>query len=378
MKTIYRLFNLDDEKRDHVVAVTSGLGIAVNLVIASLKIVAGLAVGSIAVVSEGVNNAADVASSLLALIGVKLASKHPTAKHPFGYGRIEYFTSLVIALLIGFSGFELLKESVELIITPKPLSMTYLVMGLVAVTAVVKFALGVYTIRTGRRVKSETLAALGIECRNDSLVSLITIVSAVVFMASGVSVDAYAGVLISLFILKAGWEVVKGSMSDLIGSSGDRELAEKIYELVKAVPFVENVADMKLHNYGPDRYSGSMNVEIDHSLTVGEVYHALHDLQLDIMHAHGVTMVFGVYAVGSDHEEVKGMRRRVAEFVNGEPHVKSFHALYFDAADNRVYCDFTVDYDLKDWDSLRTRFEGYMKRLYPEYSLELVIETDFV
>lgn len=366
------------ENRNRVIAVTSALGIVLNLIIATVKILAGLAVGSIAVVSEGVNNAADVASSLLAYVGVKLAAKHPTAKHPFGYGRIEYFTSLIIAVLIMLSGFELFKESVELIFRPQELKMSYLVIAIVAVTAVIKLLLGVYTIRTGKRINSDTLVALGVEGRNDSFVSLITIISALVFIISGVSIDAYAGVLISGFILKAGFDVVKGPLSALIGSAGDYELAEKIYNLAKNVKCVENVADMKLHNYGPDKYSGTMNVEIDHAMTVGDVYHELHDLQLRIMHELGVTMVFGVYAVGSDHEEVKAMRREIAEFVKGEQHIKSFHALYFDESDKRIYCDFTVDYDLKDWDSLRIRFEDYIKQLYPSYTLELVIETDFV
>ncbi len=378
MKFLYRIFKQDPENRDSVLTVTSSLGIAVNLLVAAVKILAGLAVSSIAVVSEGVNNATDAASSILALVGVRLAGKHPTAKHPFGYGRIEYLTSLVIAVLILFSGYELVRESIDMIFHPSKLEISLVTMLIVAVTAVIKFLLGTYTMKMGKKVNSSTLVALGMDGRNDSFISLITIVSALIFIFTDFSVDAYAGIIISLLILKAGLEVLGGTVGDLLGRSGDQELAAKLYRLIRETPGVINVADMMLHNYGPDKYSGSVNVEIDHAKTVGDIYEILHKLQLQIMHEYQVTMVFGIYAVNPDHEGTRQMRKDIVQFVREHHHIKSFHALYLDREAKRIYCDFIVDYELKDWKGLDSEFTGYMKERYPDYSLELVIETEFV
>lgn len=368
----------DMTNRDEVISRTSALGIGVNVLLAAVKVVAGLFASSIAIVSEGVNNAADALTSVLTLLGTKLAGRHPDAKHPFGYGRIEYLTALVIAVIILVSGVQMLIESVRLIFHPEPLAISYVSLAIVAVSAVVKFFLGVYTIRKGKSVSSDALVGVGVECRSDAYVSVVTIVTAVVFLVSGVSIDAYAGVVMSAVILKAGVEVLMKTASELIGRPGERELAEKIYALVRTTPGVAGAADMMLHNYGPGAWSGSVNVELDHALSVGDVYAFLHKLQLKIMHELNVTMVFGVYAVDNDHEESIRVRKAVASFVRSHDEVKSFHAVYLEPDTNRLYCDLIVTYALRDWDALRAEFLAYMKNQFPAYEVELTIETEFV
>lgn len=378
MKLLYKLFRQDPDSREGVVIATSVLGILVNLVLAGVKIVIGAAVSSIAIISEGVNNATDSATSLITIVGTKLAAKHPTEKHPFGYGRIEYLTSLVISVLILLTGFELLKSSVERIFHPEEISVSYVTMAIIAVSAVVKFVLGTYTMREGKRVDSGSLAAVGAECRNDSYVSLLTIVTALVFLLFRVNLDAYAGIIMSAIVLKAGFEVLQDTLSNLLGHAGEEELAKELYKIIRAEPIVFNAADMILHNYGPDAYSGSVNVEIDHSKTVGEVYAALHALQLKIMHEKNIVMVFGIYAVDRDNVENREMRKYISAFVRQQEHIESYHALYIDPENGDLYVDLVVDYALEDWDALRQEFTAYMEARYPDHCLELVIETNFV
>lgn len=354
------------------------IGIVANVLIAGVKIVAGLLASSIAIVSEGVNNAADALTSILTLVGTRLAGRHPDAKHPFGYGRIEYLTGLVIAVVILVSGVQMLIESVRLIFRPEPLAISSVSLAIVAVSAVIKFALGLYTIARGRTARSDALIGVGLECRADAYVSVITIGVAVLFLLTGISIDAYAGVVMSALILKAGGEVLLKTVSELIGRPGEKELASKLYALVRATPGVVGAADLMLHNYGPGAWSGSVNVEIDHAKTVGEVYAVLHELQLKIMHEEHVTMVFGVYAVDNDHAETRAMRQLVLAFVKEHAHVKSFHAIYLEPGTNRLYCDFIVDYALKDWDALRAEFVAYMKDKAPAHEIVLTIETEFV
>lgn len=378
MKLLYKLLRQDPGSREGAVVTVSALNILVNLISAAVKVVIGMAVSSIAIVSEGVNNATDSATSLITIVGTKLSAKHPTEKHPFGFGRIEYLTSLLIAVLILFTGAELMESSIKLIFEPQEMSISYVTMAIIAVSAILKLLLGTFTIKEGKRVDSSSLAALGTECRSDSVVSVITLVTALVFLVFRVNLDAYAGIIMALIVLKAGLEVLKETLSDLLGQSGEKELAQELYRIIRAEPLVLNAADMMLHNYGPDAYSGSVNVEIDHSKTVGEVYAALHELQLRIMHEKHITMVFGIYAVDKDHQEIRQLREQVAAFVREQEHVTSYHALYIHPNGRDIYVDLVVDYDLADWDALRQEFTDYMAVRYPEKHLELVIETNYV
>lgn len=378
MRLLYSLLGQDSEAREGVVVATSALGILVNLVLAAVKVIVGAAVSSIAIVSEGVNNATDCATSLITIVGTKLSAKRPTSKHPFGYGRIEYLTSLVISIIIFVTGIELLISSVKRIFAPEELSISYVTLAIIALSAVMKLVLGSYTVKEGKRVGSDSLIALGTDCRNDSVVSLVTIISALAFLIFNLYIDAYAGVITSIFVLKAGFDVLRDTVSNLLGQAGDKELADKLYKMILDEPIVLNAADMMLHNYGPEAYSGSVNIEIDHEKTIGEAYAAIHALQLKIMHEYNITMVFGMYAVDSDHEEMLKMRKEISHFVRTQEHVQSYHALYLDPDNGDIYCDLVVDYELHDWDELRREFTEYMASLYPNNHLELVIETNYV
>lgn len=378
MEFICKLFRQNPNEREGVITAVSALGIAVNLLIAAAKVVLGLLASSIAIVSEGINNASDALTSVLTLVGSRLAGKHPDKKHPFGYGRVEYLTSLVISGLILFTGIEMLISSVRLIFEPLELNISVLALAVVAVSALIKFFLGVFTVNAGRSSDSGALVGVGLDCRNDSFISLFTILSALIFIVFHVSVDAYVGVLMSLLVIKAGFDVLRDTVSELLGRPGDAELAAKLYREIRSTPGILGAVDMMLHNYGPDAYSGSVNVEIDHEKTVGEAYDFLHALQLRIMREYNVTMVFGVYAVDSDHEEVKVIRTHIADFVRGHEHVKSFHAVYLDPCSPRLYCDLIVDYELRDWELLREEFTAFMLERFPDRELVLTIETEFV
>ena len=230
----------------------------------------------------------------------------------------------------------------------------------------------------GKKASSTALEAVGIDSRNDAFSSVISIVSSLVFIIFGLSLDAYAGIIISVLILKSGAGVLQETLSEIIGRPGDKELADKIYSEVRRTDGVLAAADMMLHNYGPDTWSGSVNIEMDHDRTVGEIYQIIHELQLRIMHEYAVTMVFGIYAVDNDHEDVKAMRIYISSFVRNYEHAVSFHALYLEPGTDKIYCDITVDYDLPDRDDLERKFKEYMAERYPENEIVLTIETDYV
>ncbi len=367
-----------ETNRQNQIIRTSAIGILVNLLIAVVKIIIGTLASSIAIVSEGINNATDAGSSFLTYVGTKLSGKHPDEKHPFGYGRIEYLTGMVVGVLILYAGLSMLKESVDGIFHPADMKVSILAVVIVAGTALTKFFLGMYTIKAAKTVESDALLAVGEDGRNDSYFSVLTILSSIIFLFTGFSLDAYAGIIFSFVVIKSGVDSLKSTASDLIGRPGKEELAKKIYKEVRKTDGVISAIDMMLHDYGPDRYSGSVNIEIDHKRSIGEVYEEIHKLQLRIMEEYHVTMVFGIYAVDEDTASVADLRRYIGKFVRVNEHVKSFHALYLSKDTDTIYCDFIVDYALEDWDGMKESFKEYMKKQYPEYNVELTIETEFV
>lgn len=369
---------MNGNDRQKIITKTSIIGILANLVIASVKIIIGIMANSLAIVSEGVNNASDSATSFIMLIGTKLSNKKPDKDHPFGHGRVEYLTGIVIGVIILMTGIGLIRESIDSIMHPKGMSVNALAVGIIVFSAVAKYALGEYTERRGKSVESDALIALGKDSKNDSFISIITIVSSLIFIFTGYSLDAYAGLVFSLVILKAAYETLKNTADEIIGRPGKFELAKQLYQEISKTEGIYSIADMMLHSYGPEKYSGSVNVEINHDKTVGEVYEFLHELQLRIMHEYNVTMVFGIYAVDEDHPYMRELRKAIAEFIRPIEHVKSYHAVYISEETNTIYCDFIVDYDLQDWDGLKENFCKYMAEKYPDYSVELVIETEFV
>lgn len=378
MKLLYKVLGQDMNSREGQITAASSLNIAVNLLVSAVKIAIGLLTSSIAILSDGAHNMADAASSVLTIVGTKLSARKPTRKHPFGFGRIEYLTSLVVAALILYTGFEFFVSAVKLMFEPTQLDISYVSLVIICVAAVLKYILGAYTVRVGKKVDSLSLTAVGMESCNDSYISALTLLTALIFIFTGFSIDAYAGIITSVIIIKAGLEILSDTVSRLLGKAGDRELADSLYKEIRSTPGILNAADMMLHNYGPDAYSGSVNLEIDHKMTMEEVYSIVHELQLRIMHQYGVTMVFGLYAVDADSEDSRRMRAAIASFVSGYEHVLSYHALFISEKEKRIYCDLVVDYELESWEKLRCDFTEYMSGLYPEYSLELVIETEFV
>lgn len=378
MQLLYRFLKQDINSRDGQITVTSAMNIVVNLLVSGVKIVIGLLTSSIAILSDGAHNAADAASSVLTIVGTKLSARRPTKKHPFGFGRIEYLTSLVIGGLILYTGLEFLIGAIRLIMEPAELSISYVSLIIICVAAVAKYLLGAYTVKVGKRVDSLSLTAVGMESCNDSYISALTLLTALVFIFFKLNIDAYAGIITAAIIIKAGLEILGDTISRLLGKAGDKELADKLYREIRSTPGVLNAADMMLHNYGPDAYSGSVNIEVDHKMSMEEVYAFVHEMQLRIMHEHKVTMVFGLYAVDYDSEKSLKMRSQIASFVAAYEHVISYHALFISENEKRIYCDLVVDYELNEWDKLRESFTGYMKKLYPDYELELVIETEYV
>ena len=378
MSLIYKLFKLDKDDREGVIVATSILNVIVNLFVAIFKIVLGILSSSIAIVSEGINNASDTLTSLLTIIGSKLANKKRDAKHPFGYGRVEYLISLIIAVIILVSGFEVLLDAIDRVFHPGELNVSLTSIIILVIGMIIKYFLGVYTFNNGKKINSLSLQGVGAECKSDAFISLVTIIATIIYLIFNKSIDGYAGIFTSCLIIKAGYEILSDTISKILGEAVDDELVSKIYDEIKGTDGVINAVDMILHNYGPNAYTGSVNVEIDHNLSVGEVYEFLHKLQLKIMYEYGVVLVFGIYAVDKDSKKSKKLHKEINEYVNNHEHINSYHAIYFDEEYNKIYCDLVVDYEIDDYGEVIKEFKNYLQPKYPDKELIINIDTEFV
>ncbi|MGI5888604.1 MAG: cation diffusion facilitator family transporter [Oscillospiraceae bacterium] len=362
--------------RNRIITRTSVTGIVVNAVLAAVKLVVGWFTGSLSISADAVNNLSDTASSVITIVGTKLAAKRPTKEHPFGFGRIEYLTSIVISVIILVTGANMLIDSVKAIITPSEVSYGLWSILILAATVVVKMLLGTYTQKKGEEAGSDSLKASGTDARNDSLISLITIFSAVIFMLTGYSIDGIAGAAISCFVLKTGFDILTSTLSKLLGEKGDKEAAAKIRGIVSSTPGILGAHDLILHNYGPGRNTGSINVEIDSKTKLTDVYKLLHGLQVKLYRECGCYMVFGIYSVNKNSPRYRRLSRLLGEFTASTGHCSGFHGLYIDEKDKYIYCDFVVDYDT-DRREFTEKAENFLRENYPEFTPIVTIDTVF-
>ena len=275
-----------NSKRERIVIKTSVIGIITNVFLAGFKTVIGLLSNSIAIVLDAVNNISDAGSSVITIVGTKLAGKAPDKKHPFGHGRIEYLSAMMIAVIILYAGTTSLIESVKQIIRPEIPDYNPTSLIIIAVAVVVKIFLGAYVKKVGQKVKSDSLVNSGADATLDAVISFSTLVAAVVFMIFGLALEAYLGAVISVIIIKSGIEMLRGTISQLLGEQNDIEVARAIQKTVMGFKNVLGVYDLILNNYGPNRWNGSLHIEVPDTLSVVDLDQLLREISVKVVKEH--------------------------------------------------------------------------------------------
>lgn len=257
--------------RENTIVRTSLIGIGANALLAAFKAFIGIISNSIAITLDAVNNLSDAFSSIITIIGTKLASKPADKKHPFGYGRLEYLSTMIIAIIILYAGITSLVESVKKIISPEQPEYTAHSIIILSVAVIIKIVMGFYVKAVGNKVNSESLVASGKDALMDSIISIATIVAAFVFIFTGFKLEAYLGLLISIMIIKAGAEILKETISEILGERASDDLAKSIKSTILSVDGVLGVYDLVLNNYGPDNFVASVHIEVRDETTAVEL-----------------------------------------------------------------------------------------------------------
>ena len=363
--------------RESVIVRTSVIGILANVLLAGFKAAVGLITRSVAVVMDAVNNLSDAISSVVTIIGIKLGSKKPDKKHPMGHGRWEYLSATVIGFIILYAGMTALIESVKKIIHPETPEYSTASMVILVVAVAVKIVLGLYVRSTGRKVNSDALQASGVDALTDSIVSASTIVAALIFMVTGVSLEAWLGALISILIIQSGIETLIEAVNLILGKRADRETSLAVRHAINEVDGVLGAHDLLLHNYGPDRYAASVHIEVDERLTATEIADITRRIEANVVEKTGVIMMgVSIYSINTEDPEALDALKRVKEICETEEHVLSTHAFHLDREAKVIRFDAVIDFEAKDRAEVLASLTEKVKAAFPDYTPMIVMDSD--
>ena len=367
---------MDSAGRNKVIIRTSVIGIVANIALAGVKAAIGLFSNSIAIVLDAVNNLSDALSSVITIIGAKLAGRKPDKNHPLGHGRVEYLSAMLVAAFVLYAGVTSLYESVKKIIEPSKPDYQVISLVIIAIAIVVKIVLGRYVKKQGEKVNSGSLIASGADATFDAVLSASVLASALIFIWTGVSLEAYVGVVISIFIIKAGIEMMKETYDDILGRRADPELTKTIRKLLVEEPEVRGAFDLFINNYGPGKDYASVHLELPDTMTVEEVDVLTRRVQMRVYKETGVILTgVGVYSYNTSNDEAAMIRDDIQEIVLSHDWALQMHGFFADTKERTIRFDVVMSFDVEQTKGIALICEEVAKA-YPDYKLEIVPDID--
>ena len=363
-------------ERSGEIVKASIIGIGVNVLLAGLKAVIGMLSNSIAVILDAVNNLSDALSSLITIIGTRLAGKQPDKKHPLGYGRIEYLSALIISAIVLYAGITALTESVRKIIHPEIPEYSPVSLILLAAAVAAKILLGTYMKRVGNKVNSGSLVASGSDALNDAVISTSVIVSAVLYLATGLKLEAYVGAVIAVMIIKAGVELIRGTLDDILGKRPDTELSKAVKATVARRPEVMGAYDLIINNYGPDTSVASVHIEVPDTMTAKELDELERNITDDVFSEHHIIMGgISIYSVNTTGNAAAQLRDSITRMVHSHDGVLQMHGFYVNEETKQITFDVVLDYAF-DRHRLYKTICDEVAAAYPGYRIDIQLDAD--
>lgn len=325
------------------------VGIVINILLFTGKFVAGTLSGSVAVTADAFNNLSDAGSSVISLIGFRLASQKPDPGHPFGHGRFEYIASLIISMVIIMMGFELGKDSVKKIITPEAVEYSVLTFAVLAVSILAKFYMFLYNRRIGKKIDSSTLKATAVDSISDTVSTFAVLVSAILTVTAGIVIDGWVGLVVAGIIMFAGFSEAKGTIDSLLGTPPDEEFCQKVQDIVLSHEGMIGIHDMIVHNYGPGRVFISLHAEVPSDSNFVHIHDTIDNIEHDIMRETGCLATIHMDPVDVRDELTAKMKEKVAEIILDIDERITFHdfRIVTGPTHTNVIFDIVVPHDYK-------------------------------
>ncbi|MCR5439351.1 MAG: cation diffusion facilitator family transporter [Selenomonas sp.] len=366
----------DKADRNAIIIKTSVIGILTNVLLAAFKAAIGLAANSIAVTLDAVNNLSDALSSVITIAGTKLAGKLPDKEHPFGYGRIEYLSALVVAGIVLYAGITAAVESVKKMISPEVPDYSVTALIIIGAAVVVKIILGRFVKAQGERVNSGSLVASGSDALFDAVLSLSVLISAILFIATGISLEAYVGAVISGFIIKSGIDMIRDTLDEILGKRMDKETSRQLKSLLSDEPEVRGAHDLVIYNYGPDKDLASVHLELPDTMSVKEVDSLTRRLEMKVFKATGIILAaVGVYSYNTEDSVAARVRVDVTKLVLAHEWALQLHGFYLDETAKIMRFDVVMSFDIPHKEGVRILQEE-MRVAYPQYDIQIVPDVD--
>lgn len=363
--------------RERIIVRTSVISICANLTLVGFKAAVGLLSNSIAIISDAINNLSDALSSIITIVGTKLAGKAPDKKHPYGYGRIEYITSLIVSAIVLYAGITALIESVKKIIAPEDVEYNITTVIILVAGIIVKFILGIYVKKKGHTIKSDSLIASGADAFNDAILSISVLASAIIYMVSKFNIEAYIGVAVSIFIIKAGVELIKESINNVLGTRVESDLAKSIKEEISKEKDIKGVFDLILNDYGPDKYLGSVHIEVDDTLTVADIDKISRRITKQVSQKYGVILhTIGVYSINTKDENIIKSKKEVEKIVFAHKEILQMHGFYLDTKDKTLSFDIIIDFKARNREKIYQDIYDSVQKEFKNYKITITLDID--
>ena len=365
------------DNRERIVVKTSIISIVSNIVLAGFKAFVGLLANSIAIISDAVNNLSDALSSIITIVGTKLALKAPDKKHPYGYGRIEYMTSFVVSAIVLYAGITAMVESVKKIIHPEAVDYQTVTLIILVSGIIVKFLLGIYVKKKGKEVNSDSLVASGSDAFNDAILSISVLASALIYIIFKVSLEAYVGVILALFIIKTGLELIKESVDNMLGVRIESSLSRSIKKEIVKEEEIQGAYDLVLNDYGPDKYLGSVHIEVSDTLSVADIDKLSRKISKRIFSKYGVILhTIGVYSVNTKDKNVINTRKEITNIVFSHKGILQMHGFYLDEEDKSISFDIIIDFKVKNREEVYKEIYDEVQDKYKDYKIDITLDID--
>ena len=350
-------------------------GILVNVILVIFKSIIGFITNSISIILDAVNNLTDVLSSVITIIGTKIASKKPDKEHPYGHGRAEYFASIIISIIILGAGLTALNESCSKIISGTTANYDIISLILIFVGIFVKFFFGNYVKNEGKKLNSSSLVASGIDAIGDSVIASSTFVGAIISYIWHISLEGYIGVIISAMIIKTAIGILKETVDQMIGVRADSNLTKKLRKLINSYDNVLGVYDLTLHNYGPNNIIGTVHIEVKDDMKAKDIHKLTRNITIDVYNVLGIVLTVGIYS--STDSKYEDMKKYVIKLIQQYKTILQIHAFYVEEEKNIVSFDLVFDFEEQEPDRIIEEIKGKLKEKYPKYNYVVILDKDF-
>ena len=358
------------------------VGIFVNLLLALAKLLVGLISGSVSIIADALNNLMDGASSIVTLVGFKLAEKPADEEHPFGHARSEYLAGLVVAMMIFVVGYELVFSSVKKIMNPTAVDFSLLVAVVLVLSIAVKYGLSIYYKKVGNEIFSTTLLAAAVDSRNDVVMTAAVFFASVIERFCKIQIDGYIGLVVSVFIIYSGIVLAKETMSPLLGEGINEELKEILEDYILSCPKVVGCHDLIVHDYGPNHRFASIHVEMDKAEDPLVCHEIIDDMEEECMRSHGVHMVIHYDPIVTDDPEVERLKQLVIMILHIKDErlsIHDFRMVQGQGHENLIF-DVLLPLDLKGQEkSIKKSLDEALNTIEPKtYYTKITFDTAFV